>query len=201
MRYKLALTLIIFALAIVAIAFGLSHAGRYLVVNAPEKSDTVIVLAGDHNDLRYRRGLAFLRKGYGNRMLVDTPAARIYGHTYAEYATAFVAESAGENKGEISICSVTSDSTVEESADIRRCLGQILPAPHSVLLVSSDYHTRRALSIVKARLPQYHWSAAAVEDADVFGDPWWAHREWAKICFYEWEKLVWWKLFESWRKA
>jgi uncharacterized SAM-binding protein YcdF (DUF218 family) len=68
------------------------------------------------------------------------------------------------------------------------------------LLVTNDFHTRRALSILRSRLPQYRWSAAAVKDTAIFGEPWWRHREWAKTCVYEWQKLVWWKLFESWRR-
>jgi uncharacterized SAM-binding protein YcdF (DUF218 family) len=69
-----------------------------------------------------------------------------------------------------------------------------------VLLVTSDFHTRRAFSIVRSRLPQYHWSVAAVSDPTIFGQPWWHNREWAKTALYEWEKLVWWRCFESWRK-
>jgi uncharacterized SAM-binding protein YcdF (DUF218 family) len=93
------------------------------------------------------------------------------------------------------------DSTAQEASDIRACLAQLHPAPQSVLLVTSDYHTRRALSILRSRLPHYHWSAAAVRDASKFGEPWWHNREWAKTYVYEWEKLIWWKFFESWRSG
>jgi uncharacterized SAM-binding protein YcdF (DUF218 family) len=187
------------AVLIVLAFFAILHAGNYLVVNRPEKSDAIVVLAGDRNDRRYWRGVELLRDDYGQRMLLDAMSERIYGQTYAEHASNFVAQSAGDQKSKIVICVVTQDSTVDESSDVRRCLAQLQPAPQSVLLVTSDFHTRRALSIFRSRLPQYRWSTAAATDPAVFGESWWQHREWAKTCVWEWEKLLWWKLFESWR--
>ena len=188
-------------ISIVAVgAFAMLHAGGYLIVNHPERSAVIVVLAGDHNDRRYWRGLDLLRKGYGQRMIVDAPAVWIYGRSYADYAADFVAQSAGAQKSQIRICAIAYDSTVQEAPDIGRCLAQMHPAPGSILLVTSDFHTRRALSIMRSRLPQYRWSVAAASDPTIFGEQWWRHREWAKTCFYEWEKLAWWKLFESWRR-
>jgi uncharacterized SAM-binding protein YcdF (DUF218 family) len=175
------------------------QAGNYLVVNHPERSDVIVVLAGDRNDHRYWRGLELLREGYGQQMMVDAMAEVIYGRTYAQHAADFVAQSAGDNKSQITICTIKNDSTVEEVLDVGRCLAQVSPTPHSVLLVTSDFHTRRAISIMRSRLPQYRWSVAAANDPTIYGQPWWHQREWAKTCVYEWEKLVWWKLFESWR--
>jgi uncharacterized SAM-binding protein YcdF (DUF218 family) len=189
---------ILFAFGMLIIVI-VAYSGGYLVVNSPEGSDVIVVLAGDHNDLRYWRGLDLLRKGYGRRMLVDAPADIIYGRTYAEHAAYFVKQTSGDSRSQISICAVTKDSTVQEAFDVQRCLNELHPAPRSALLVTSDYHTRRALSILSSRLSQYHWSVAAVNDTAIFGEPWWCNREWAKIYAYEWEKLLWWKLCESWR--
>jgi uncharacterized SAM-binding protein YcdF (DUF218 family) len=192
---KVFIVLVIAVIALLAVF----HSGHYLVVDHPERSDIIVVLAGDHNDLRYWRGLELLREGYGQRMSVDAAADRIYGRSYAEYAADFVAQSAGEESSKIQICTITNDSTVQEASDVRRCLAQVHPAPRSAVLVTNDYHTRRALAILTARVPQYHWSAAAVKDPALFGEPWWRNREWAKTYVYEWEKLLWWRLFESWR--
>jgi hypothetical protein len=49
----------IFSLVAAIVAF---HSGDYLVVNRPEQSDVIVVLAGDHNDLRYWRGLQLLSR-------------------------------------------------------------------------------------------------------------------------------------------
>jgi len=180
--------------------FCILRSGRYLVVNQPERSDIIVVLAGDHNDRRYSLGLDLLRQGFGQQMVVDVPGGQMYGRSYAEHAADFVARSAGDQRSQVSICVIALDSTVQEASDIRTCLERIHPSPRTALLVTNDFHTRRALSILRSRLPQYRWSAAAVKDTAIFGEPWWRHREWAKTCVYEWEKLVWWKLFESWRR-
>lgn len=200
MKHPMLKALAISLIVVVAVGYGLRYAGNYLVVNRPERSEVIVVLAGDHNDHRYWGGLELLREGYGQRMLVDAAGDKLYGRTYAEHAVDFVAQSAGDKASEVSICTIQNDSTVQEVSDVRRCLAQIHPAPRSVLLVTNDYHTRRALLIFNNRLRQYHWSVAAVGDTALYGEPWWHNREWAKIYIYEWEKLVWWKCFESWHR-
>lgn len=185
---------------VLAGVFCLLRSGRYLVINQPERSDVIVVLAGDHDDHRYWGALELLRAGYGQKMVVDATSDLMYGQTYAEHASAFVRRSAGSNQSQISVCTITNDSPVQEASDIRNCLALLHPAPQSALVVTSDFHTRRALSIMRSRLPQYRWSVAAVNDSTIFGQPWWRNREWAKVALYEWEKLVWWQCFESWRK-
>ena len=84
----------------------------------------------------------------------------------------------------------------------RRRLPKCLKVPLSrVLLVTSDYHSRRALSVLRQELPQYHWSIAAVHDSSVFlAEHWWQRREWAKTALMEWMKLVWWEAVDRWRR-
>jgi uncharacterized SAM-binding protein YcdF (DUF218 family) len=68
-----------------------------------------------------------------------------------------------------------------------------------VLIVTSEFHTRRALSIFRRRLPQYEFSVAAAHDPAHFGTAWWTRREWAKVTFDEWVKLIWWEAVDRWR--
>jgi uncharacterized SAM-binding protein YcdF (DUF218 family) len=195
-------TTLLAAVVLIALAFfSILHAGSYLVVNNTKKSDAIVVLAGDQNDRRFWRGIELLRGGYGQHMQLDVPAGLLYGHTYAEQASNLIAHSSGVEQSKITLCIVTKDSTVEESANARRCLAQLQPAPQTVLLVTNDFHTRRALSIFRSRLPQYRWSTAAVFSPAAFGELWWQHREWAKTCFLEWLKLIWWELVESWHRG
>ena len=107
--------------------------------------------------------LELLREGYGQQMVVDARRSQIYGRTYAQHAADFMTQSAGDEKSQIRICAITNDSTVQEASEIRTCLAQMNPAPQSALLVTNDFHTRRALSIMRSRLPQYRWSAACRE--------------------------------------
>lgn len=191
----------LFVLGIVAIAvlvFAV-FAGRLLVRDHPERSNVIVVLAGDSQDQRYRRGMALLRAGYGDHLFLDAASDSSYfGHSPAEYAAAFLRQDAGDMSAKVSICPFEEDSTVTETRFVAKCLEPL--HARSVLLVTSDWHTARALSIFTNRLPQYHWSAAAAEDSRIFGTHWWQHREWAKTTFQEWLKVIWWNAVDRWRR-
>jgi uncharacterized SAM-binding protein YcdF (DUF218 family) len=174
--------------------------GGYLIVNHPEKSDAIVVLAGEQIDARYWRALGLLRAGYGQHLVMDVGDGSILGHPLMSLAQEFVANTAGNNRAQISICPVSGDSTKDEAPQIDACLQKLQPAPHSVVVVTDDYHTRRALSILENRAPQYAWTAAAATNDFMFGLPWWKHREWAKTYLTEWEKLLFWQLWDRWRK-
>ena len=192
--------LIIAAVLIVICLLLFFQPGGYLVVNDAEKSDAIVMLAGDQVDLRYLRGLELLRSGYGHHFLVDAGAGQVYGQSYLDLAANFIARTAGDNASQVSICVVQGDSTKEEAPQVGECLAKLKPPPRSVVLVTDDYHTRRALSIFRQRLPQIHWTAGAVRNDFLFGQPWWKNREWAKTYLTENEKLLWWELWDRWRK-
>ena len=184
--------LIIAVVIVMAAIFLLVQSGAYLTVNSPEESDAIVVLAGDRNDVRYSRGFELLRAGYGRQMILDASAER------AERAADFAARRTGEQALNVSVCVIKADSTLRETADAARCLAQLQPQPRAVLIVTSDYHTRRAFSIFRQRLPQYHWSVAAAHDDHFFGLPWWKKREWAETTLKEWQKLLWWQFWKRW---
>lgn len=173
--------------------------GGYLIVNRPEKSDAIVILNGDQIDHRYWRGMELLRAGYGQHLILDVGVGQIYGHPDAELAQDFINHTAGANASQVSTCLIYGDSTKEEAPQAGKCLQQLQPAPHSAILVSDDYHTRRALSIFRALQPQYQWTAAGATNDFLFGVPWWKHREWAKTYLTEVEKTLWWELWDRWR--
>jgi len=190
---------IIFAAVVLCLLTWFLQPGGQLVVNNAEKSDAIVVLAGSAADARYWRGMDLLRTGYGQHLFLDAVAGVSYGHSMIELAQDFVNRTAGANASQVSVCPVEGDSTKDEAPQVNTCLQQLQPPPHSVLLVTDDYHTRRALSIFRDRLPQYHWTAAAAHNLFLFGQPWWKQREWAKTYLTESEKLLWWELFDRWR--
>ena len=69
-----------------------------------------------------------------------------------------------------------------------------------VLIVTSDFHTRRALSIFRRELRGRTFSAAASRDSTQFGARWWTHRQWAKTLVDEWLRLLWWNVVDQWRQ-
>src|SRR6478735_7071255 len=185
-------------LALLFILIFASFAGRMLVSDHPERSDVIVVLAGDSQDARYRRGMELLRAGYGKHLFLDASSDSSYfGHTPAEYAVAFLRQDAKEMAPQVSVCAFELDSTLTETGYVGKCVEPLHPA--AVLLVTSDWHTMRARSIFMHHLPQYHWSVAAARDPRLFGTSWWRHREWAKITFNEWLKVIWWNGIDRWR--
>jgi uncharacterized SAM-binding protein YcdF (DUF218 family) len=186
------LRLLVFAL-IVAI-FLASRAAHFLVVDNPQKSDAIVVLAGE-TIARPAHGLELLRQGMAPHMFIDAETGRIFDSHLTDIAQKYIDEQPDAKS--IAVCGVLSHSTVAETADVDRCIQPL--HPHRVLLVTSDYHTRRALAIVSHRLPQYQWSIAAARNPVQFGDAWWTEREWAKTTFDEWAKLVWWETVDRWK--
>lgn len=189
------LVLVILALAV----WAFRHSGSWLVVNDPEKSDALVVLAGDSNDVRYWRGMELLRQGYGRHMFLDASQDLTkYGETWAERAHEFVDKTAGDMKGRVTVCPIWGDSTKIETKWIGKCLETV--QPKSVIVVTSSDHTRRALSVMQSRLPQYHWTAAAANDPYFYGERWWQSREWAKTWLQETVRYAWWNVVDRWRK-
>lgn len=189
-------TLRIFLMAVLSAVLLLSlTSGGYLVVNDPQKADVIVVLAGETN-WRPARGLQFLSHGYAPRMLLDVPAAGIiYDQSMLTIAKEYVQHlSQGEA---ISICPIAGLSTKTEAQDVVGCLRN--SGVHRILVVTSDYHTRRARSVFQHEFRGYDISIAAAFDSETFGIPWWHHRQWAKINLDEWLRLVWWQAIDRWR--
>ncbi len=172
-----------------------SQAARFLVVDDARKSDAIVVLAGETSK-RPAHGLELLRQGMAPRMFLDAEAGdQIYDQQLTGIAQRYV--DTLPEASHISVCGIVARSTVGESGDVGRCLQSL--GARRVLLVTSEFHTRRALAIFSQRLPQYQWSVAAARDPAKFGNAWWTNREWAKVVFDEWSKLVWWEAVDRWR--
>jgi DUF218 domain len=172
-----------------------ANSAKWLVVDRPEKSDAIVVLAGE-TDLRPTLARQLLRDGYGRLVILDVPAdATIYRWTQVDLARKYVEEL--PEAGKIKICPIHGLSTKEEAEEAAQCL--VAVEGRKILLVTSDFHTRRALSIFRARIPKYDYSVAAVNNPKEFGPRWWQQREWAKTNFYEWLRLGWWELVDRWR--
>jgi uncharacterized SAM-binding protein YcdF (DUF218 family) len=171
------------------------NAGRILVVDEPQPSDLIVVLAGE-TDRRPARALQLLNEGYASEVMIDVPAAaKLYSFTETELAQRYVQSL--PQAGQIVVCPIVGLSTKAEAKDIDRCLAGLKSA--RILIVTSDFHTRRARAILRRELPGRHWSVAAAYDETQFGTRWWTHRQWAKTCLDEWLRLVWWNAVDRWR--
>ena len=160
----------------------------------PLRSDVIVVLAGE-TEYRPALALQLLDRSYAHRVLLDVPAAsEIYNITQLQIAQQYV-NSLPESHA-IDICPIEGLSTKAESRDVAKCLAHELGT--TVLIVTSDFHTRRALSIFRREIPGKTFSVAAAHDPTQFGNHWWRHREWAKTCVDEWLRLAWWNVIDRW---
>jgi hypothetical protein len=170
--------------------------GRFLVVDEPEKSDAILVLAGETYN-RPMLALDLLERGYAPRIVMDVPAAeRIYQWTAPDLAQRWVQGLPQANS--ISICPIHGLSTRDESHEAENCMGRA-GGVQKVLIVTSDFHTRRARSVFQHEIPGLEFNMAAAHNPAEFGVLWWRQREWAKTNLYEWMRLMWWDLVDRWR--
>ena len=172
-----------------------SQAGRWLVVDAPQPSDVIVVLAGEAS-IRPAYGVEMLRRGVAPRVFLNVQNYDVlYSQRLTELAERYIRSLPEREK--IAVCPVTGFSTFAESDDVNRCLQPL--GVRRVLIVTSASHTGRALRIFRHHLPQYQWSTAAAQDPVHFGTRWWTSREWAKTTLDEWVKLAWWEMVDRWK--
>jgi uncharacterized SAM-binding protein YcdF (DUF218 family) len=171
------------------------RAGSMLVIDAPEKCDVIVVLAGE-TDHRPARALELFERGYGHEVLIDVPArAEIYGFAETQLAAEY-AQKLPESAA-VRICPIEGLSTRDESHDVAKCLNGVESA--RVLIVTSDFHTRRALSIFRHELRGKSFSIAASYDDAQFGSRWWRNRQWSKTLLQEWIRVLWWNAVDRFR--
>jgi uncharacterized SAM-binding protein YcdF (DUF218 family) len=172
------------------------NAGKILVVDAPEPSDVIVVLAGE-TDRRPAHALELLHQGLAARVIIDVPAqAKVYDTMQVELAERYVQRL--PNAASISICPIWGLSTRAEAHDVANCLAN--QPTQRVLIVTSDFHTHRSLSIFRHEVRGKTFSIGAAHDPAQFGTRWWTHRQWAKTFFDEWIRLFWWSAVERWHR-
>jgi hypothetical protein len=170
-------------------------AGKFLVIDEPRPSDVILVLAGE-TDRRPQRALELLAQGYGRHIVLNVPTnARLYEFSQIELAQKYIHDL--PQAIAVRICPIDGLSTQDESQDVGKCL--LREGAKSVLIVTSDFHTRRALEVFRREIPGLQFSVAAARNDEQFGVRWWKHRQWAKTFVDEWVRLVWWNAVDRWR--
>ena len=175
-----ALALLIFHTAI------LGALGSFLVrADPPRKCDVIFVLAGDWGGDRVLKAAELVREGYAPLAIVSGPV--IYGIHECDLAIA-MAERAGYPASYFVAFPHNAKSTVEEVHDaipVLRSRG----AKH-VLVVTSDFHTRRSGKIFRAQMPDIDFDIVAATDPHFSPHGWWHDREGEKTFAFEWMKTI-----------
>jgi uncharacterized SAM-binding protein YcdF (DUF218 family) len=180
----------VLAFAVILVVFHsqiLGALGGYLVhQDPPQKADAVLVLAGDGWGDRILTAAQLVRDGYAPKVLVSGPDGA-YGLHESDLAIPFAVKH-GYPQSYFVAAVHTGRSTraeaVELMPEIRR------EGIRRMLLVTSNFHTRRAGRIFREVAPDLTILVVGAPDRNYTPDGWWHNREGQKTFVTEWEKTI-----------
>lgn len=154
--------------------------------DVPEKADAVVVLAGDGYGNRVTRGAELVRQGYAPVAVVSGPEG-LYGANECDLAISFAVRQ-GYPESYFECVGHEATSTREEAE-------AIVPALRArgvkrFLLVTSNFHTRRAGSLFRRAADGMEVTVVQAEDRFFDPDRWWQSREGRKTFVLESMKTV-----------
>lgn len=161
--------------------------GAYLVkTDESSKCDCLFVLAGDFHGQRIMKAAELYRAGMAPKVFVSGPEGA-YGMTEDELAIPYARKNGAADVPFIGIPNGARSTVTEAQAVLPRLQAE---GCRSVMVVTSNFHTRRAGNILRRHWPglEVRMAAAPTEDFDV--NSWWQKREHQKTLFFEWTKTV-----------
>jgi uncharacterized SAM-binding protein YcdF (DUF218 family) len=165
----------------------LAALGGYLVrAEAPVHADMVVVLAGDFSGNRILAAGDLVRRGFASKALVSGTSGE-YGLHETDLAIPFAVHHGYPESYFIALPN-DARSTKAEADDVLAALGKW--HAHRVDIVTSNYHTRRAGNIYRAKAPGLEIHMISAPDAYFTPDGWWKDREARKTFLLEWVKTV-----------
>jgi uncharacterized SAM-binding protein YcdF (DUF218 family) len=162
----------------------LRFAGEFWIVDdAPESSDAIVVLSGDNFDaVRASRAAALFRSGMAPRVVATGRSLRSYASTTDLMKRDLVDH--GVPAAAIIQLNQRAENTREEAAVVSDYV-----ASHGwkkILLVTSNYQTRRSEYIYERTLPPgTQLRVISAPDTDYDPQSWWRTGEGARIFFHE----------------
>jgi uncharacterized SAM-binding protein YcdF (DUF218 family) len=162
----------------------LRFAGEFWIVDeAPESSDVIIVLSGDNYDaVRAARAAALFRARLAPKVVATGRALRSYATTTELMKRDLVDH--GVPATAIVPLTHRAEDTREEAVAVSEFV-----ASHGwkkILLVTSNYHTRRAEYIYERTLPPgTQLRVISAPDTEYDPQSWWRTRDGLKIFFHE----------------
>lgn len=165
----------------------LAALGNFLIkAGPPQKADIVVVLAGDGYGNRILKGAELVREGWAPKVLVSGPNGS-YGNYECDLEIAFAVK-AGFPESYFLHLEHRARSTEDEATVVVRKLRSM--GVKKMILVTSDYHTRRAGKIYRNAAPDLQIFVVAARDEYFTAGGWWHDREARKIFLLEWTKTI-----------
>jgi uncharacterized SAM-binding protein YcdF (DUF218 family) len=155
--------------------------------DGPRKSDAIVVLGGDATGERILKGAELEKAGYAPIVLVDGPWSLLGPESDA---TIKYAEQQGFPASYFKSVPLPGDAdSTRSEADY---LGKVIKASgfHKILLVTSNFHTRRAARLFRKENPWMEVAVVAAPYRDFSPGNWWQARPGKKVFLLEWMKTI-----------
>lgn len=197
--FKLLVLLVL--VAVLALLYLLRHpllraAGEFWVVDeAPQTSDAILLVSMDNFSAdRAVRAAELYHSGWAPRVVASGVQLRRYA-SLADLMQRDLVER-GVPAESVVRFSHTADNTREEAQALRQLV--VERGWHRVLLVTSNYHTRRARYIFRRVFPPaVEVRVVAARDSGYDPDRWWESRRGEKLFFHEMLAFCW-AMWELW---
>ncbi len=165
----------------------LAALGNFLVqAGPPQKTDIIVVLAGDGFGHRILTAAELVKEGFAPQALISGPYG-MYGNYECDLAIPFAVK-AGYPESYFLHLEHRARSTADEAQIVVEKLRAM--GLKRVLLVTSNYHTRRSGRIFHRAAPDLDIFVVSAPDEFFKPDSWWHDREARKIFLLEWTKTV-----------
>lgn len=184
------------AAVVVAVCLLRWGGGLLIASDQPKHVDAVVVLQGSiiAEKVRIAGAINLLKQGVADRALLSVPKESYWGQSITPIARSYLERNYGsELAARVDFCETSGEvnSTLQELPAVRYCIQE--RHWQSVAIVTSNYHTRR-VGVLWRRMngpnPNIQMWVEGVSDPE-FQQPWWRHRQSAKIWVMEVTKLAW----------
>jgi uncharacterized SAM-binding protein YcdF (DUF218 family) len=178
---------VLLAAAVLLHAQWLPLVASFLVKTDPvEAADAIFVLGGDHFGDRITHAALLARQGFAPKVYVSGPAG-VFDRFESELAIEFAEKHGFKNVSFVPLpnhCTSTRDEAEQYMPEFRR-LGF-----KKVLVVTSNFHTRRAGKILRAVASEPTIVMVAAPTREFHPEDWWRRRQDQKNLFLEWTKTL-----------
>ncbi|MGH9432753.1 MAG: YdcF family protein [Terriglobia bacterium] len=190
--------LAVLALAAIVVLIVLRYGGSWLVKTdpLPAHAEVAVMLDGPAKGVIARRAGAvnLLEGGVVDHVMLSMQSVTVWGENMPELARDYLLSNYGPQIADrVVFCFQDTDSTAAEALGLRQCLEQ--RNWRSVIVVTSQYHTRRAGMIWRHEFananPPFKIWVHGVYDPDYRALGWWRSRRYAKTWLLEGTKTIW----------
>jgi uncharacterized SAM-binding protein YcdF (DUF218 family) len=160
--------------------------GEFLVVSDPlERADLIYVFAGDFWGSRVLLGANLGSKGWAPQVILS--GGRYMDDYACDLSVEFVVQHGYPRKLFVPL-RMEAQSTVDEA----RAMGPVFHhlGAKRIILVTSNFHSRRAAQVFRLFLPEFDFRMEGSEDNSFDPEAWWTKPEQRHLLLSEYQKLL-----------